>query len=206
MTQITASARMAGRIGALLVALLTIAAPARAAAIVFGLTVTDFLAPTNFNFAFSEPLSPDLSGMVDVTANFDVTLTDGGSDGVTFTGKHPGGWAFAGFSDLPGGTSLGVDFGPICVVPPGGATSPGGGTTTCSFSGSNTVAWPALEQKLTAYIFFGLTGLGDMAVVTGTLTAVPHVDRVPEPVSLGLLSVACAAFELRRRRRPASGS
>ncbi|NOT45473.1 MAG: PEP-CTERM sorting domain-containing protein [Acidobacteria bacterium] len=203
MTRLSASAAMAVRIGVFAAALSVIALPAGANTINFSTTVTDAGTPSDFALQFLDVGGAPLSGVVDVTASIEVTITDGGSDGASLTGLHPGGWIFSALAASPG-TSLGVDLGTNCVVPAGGVTSPGGGTKTCLFSGSTTVLWPILEQDLTAALWFGLSGSDDIGKVAGILTVVPQ--SVPEPLTASLLGVALAGFALRRRSLRARAS
>jgi hypothetical protein len=157
-------------------------------------TVSFTLAATNNtaapqNFAFGFGVFASLSGLVDVTDTISITITDNNRDGATMTGSP----IMSGLGQSSA-TNLGVDIGNSCTV------TAGTGSAVCTFSGSNTTLWQSGDNVLDARVVFTLSA-HDSIAITGDLTAVPHVESVPEPASLTLLGLGTVGLGFISRKK-----
>ena len=162
--------------------------------IAYGIAVTDYGAPSVFGFLFFTPIVPTGPGTV-VNGSLVGGFTDMTGDGVSIT---PTG-ALVQTSDLHfPATAMGVDVGPAFAAPagPAGALYPYG-----AFS-SGVIPGPVgLWTGLSVSAGFGLSGGGDIAVLTGFASV--ETAAVPEGsagwVGGAVLAGICA---LGRRFRP----
>jgi hypothetical protein len=177
------------RIGGVLLASLLSGGICHAATVSFNLSATNnTAAPLTLAFGFgTPPLS--LSGLMDVTDTISITITDNNRDGATMTGSP----IMSGLGQSSA-TNLGVDIGNSCTV------TAGTGSAVCTFSGSNTTLWQSGDNVLDARVVFTLSA-HDSIAITGDLTAVPHVESVPEPASLTLLGLGTVGLGFISRKK-----
>ncbi len=183
--------RLLGLLSAGLLATSTVAA---AQQIDYGVSVTDFGAPSQFAFGFTVPIAP-LSGLVSYSFSGYIELTDATGDGVSAATIAPTEfwrlevWNGSSFSlvDNVGGT----------------ATLTGEGTYNFAESGVFDCSAVGSCESLMLSFSFGLSGGGDMLVSGGTYALAPTV--VPEPGTLVLLGfgfAGVAGIGVSRRRQP----
>lgn len=156
----------------------------------YGISVTDFGAPSVFGFFFSTPIVP-VVGPNTVDASIAGALNDFTGNGVSITPTGPLLQSSTVSAPL---TAMGVDVGPAAVHGPG----PAGAFYTYGAFTAGPIAGPAgVWTSLSATLGFTLSGGGDIAVLTGFAQIVP----VPEPSSFALLGMGAAALALVVRKR-----
>ncbi len=166
--------------------------------IAWGIAVTDFGAPSSFAFLFSTPTVP-VSGNNTVEASIVGGLTDFTGDGVSLTPtvgtdvQH----SFVGNPMTP----MGVDVGSAYSTGPGipGSLYNYGAFMAGPIAGPGPGPWTQLQ----ANVDFGLSGNGDIAVLTGYASIVDNAPPIPEPATLLLLGGGLAGAGLLRRRKKA---
>jgi len=166
--------------------------------IAYGISVTDFGAPSSFSFTFTSPIVPTGSPNV-VTASLVGGLTDATGNGISMTPTQ---------ADLDGDgllelqtssvglggptTNMGVDVGPAFTAPPG---APGALHNYLStVAGPKPGPGPGPFDTISTTLAFGLSGDGDIASMTGFASI-----EVPEPGILGLV-LAGVPMLMRRRK------
>lgn len=172
--------------------------------IAYGITVTDFGAPSTFTFTFTTPIVPT-AGVV--TGSVSGGLTDVTGNGVSITPSvalgDPDGDTIAelqvnevGVGGPPVFTNMGVDVGGAMSFGPGvpGANHVYGPFTTGPIAGPAGV-WTSLQSR----VEFTLSGGGDIASLTG------FASIVPEPSTMALSAIAAMTIlgriALRRRKK-----
>jgi hypothetical protein len=154
----------------------------------FSIAVTDTGAASQFTLSFNIPISPSLVGPQEVRSTLSVTLTDGGTDGITITqGINPI------MANLVGTCSAGVDIGT---------------TSSASASFGSNVFSPApagipgvgCDSGMSVIIDFTGSGNGDQYGITG-LFEVRNASNVPEPATVGLFAFGLAGLGFSRRKR-----
>jgi hypothetical protein len=159
----------------------------------YGLSVTDFGAPSNFVLLFSTPIVP--TGVPnDVFSSLVGGLTDStGTDGVSLV-PFGGPLVQVASLGLPA-TNMGVDIGSAVSDPATGfpsSTSVYGPFSAGPIPGPGPGPW----TTLTVTTSFTFSGNGDIAALTGSATIIPIPSpALASPAALFLLS------HLRRRRR-----
>jgi hypothetical protein len=162
----------------------------------YGISVTDFGAPTTFTFMFTLPIiatGPSLS----VSASMSATVTDGGDGVVGIAPVAPETTLQQSFVSPDAGFTLvnaGVDVGPgSAAIPLTGI--PGSGLHGPFASGP--LAGPAITADfLKITLAFTGTGDGDVYTINGGMV----VNAVPEPGTLSLLAVGLGGALVARRR------
>lgn len=162
--------------------------------IAYGIAAIDLGAPSLFGFFFFTPIVPTGSPNT-VTASIVGGLTDFTGDGIAIV-PTIGGTLQRSYVTAPA-TSMGVDVGPGFAA---GAGPPGsfyayGPHVAGPMAGPGPGPWTGLGVDLT----FGLSGGGDIAVLTGFAS----INAVPEPATLSLFGLglgAIGALAFRRRR------
>jgi hypothetical protein len=161
----------------------------------WGVTVTDFGAPSNFNFLFNTPIAVG-PGPTTVNASVSGGITDSNNNGVTITPNLADSdldtFSELAVATLDGATNMGVDVGLAqSAGPPSGAYSYGA-------YGAGPQPGPAGPfSTLSVTVGFGLSGGGDIASLTGFAQIVPEPGSVVLFV-MGLLGLGL--FAHRRRR------
>ena len=156
----------------------------------YGISVSDFGAPSVFGFFFSTPIVP-VVGANTVDASVAGALNDFTGNGVSITPTGP--LLQLSTVGLPT-TSMGVDVGPAAAFGAG----PAGAFYTYGAFASGVIPGPVgAWTVLSTSIGFTLSGGGDIVVLTGFAEILP----VPEPSSMALLGMGVAAFALMARRR-----
>jgi hypothetical protein len=156
----------------------------------YGISVTDFGAPSVFGFFFSTPIVP-VVGPNTVDASIAGALNDFTGNGVSITPTGP--LLQSSTVSLPL-TSMGVDVGPAAAYGPG---APGAFYTYGAFAAGPIPGPVGAWTTLSATLGFTLSGGGDIAVLTGFAQIVP----IPEPSSFALLGMGAAALAFVARRR-----
>lgn len=167
--------------------------------IAYGIAVTDFGAPSSFQFLFSSPIVPTAAPTV-VDASITGGLTDATGNGVSIT-------PLAILGDPDGDTipevqiattgnpaqNMGVDvgLGQIHAAGPAGANYPYGPYFDGPQAGPALGPYTMLELR----VGFTLSGSGDIAALTGF----GQINTVPEPISASFLLLG--AMLLNRRAR-----
>jgi hypothetical protein len=164
----------------------------------YGITVTDFGAPSTFGFFFSTPIAVG-PGPTTVNASVSGSLGDFTGNGVSITPTLADADG-DGFAELqvntvgPPTTNMGVDVGLANVH---GAAPP----TTYPLGPYNAGPQPGPAgpwSTLDMTVGFMLSGGGD----TATLNGLAQIVNVPEPSSfvLGLIGIVGLAWHIRRRK------
>lgn len=168
--------------------------------IAYGLTVTDFGAPSSFSFSVTSPIilgpGPTLTrgsvvgGLTDATGNgVTITPTSADSDG-------DGAMELQTSSVGLPSANMGVDVGGTVSGGPG----PAGSIYTYGSFAAGPLAGPAGPRTtMTVLAAFSLSGGGDIAALTGFTEITP----IPEPSTIALaslLAIGCVGFVRARRR------
>lgn len=165
--------------------------------IAYGITVTDFGAPTSFSFGFFTPIVPTGSPN-DVSAWVVGELLDDRGDGVSLTPTAP--WLQVNDLLVPV-TNMGVDVGAAASHPagPAGAIYPYGAYALGPLPGPGPGPWTGLSVNTS----FLLSGGNDRFELTGSAIIVESSGVVPEPgtvLGAGVLCLGIVAGAIRRRR------
>ena len=159
--------------------------------IAYGISVTDFGAPSVFGFIFSTPIVPTGSPNV-VTASVVGGLTDFTGNGVTMTPTGP----FLQVADvLAPATNMGVDVGLgfIAAAGPPGSFYGYGPYGSGPLAGPGPGPWTTLRTTTS----FSLSGGGDIFSLTGFAS----INEIPEPSTIALtLLGGLGVYGLFRRR------
>jgi hypothetical protein len=165
----------------------------------YGISVTDFGAPSSFSFTFTSPIVPTGSPNF-VTGSLVGGLTDNTGDGISMTPTQvdmdSDSLLEMQTSGVIGGgpvTNMGVDTGPVFSAPPG----PPGALHNYLASVAGPLLGPSgTWDTLTTTLAFQGSGNGDIYSMTGFSS----IEAVPEPGVMGLVTVAVGMLGRRRRR------
>lgn len=165
--------------------------------ILYGISVTDFGAPSAFGFFFASPIVPTGTPNT-VRSSLSGALTDATGNGVSITPTLPDVDGDSLFelqtSDLTAPvTNMGIDVGAGFTSGPGpsGALFVLGPFSVGPVAGPGPGPWTGLQATLG----FTLSGGNDVASINGFVEILP----IPEPSSLALAAIVAAAALVRRR-------
>jgi hypothetical protein len=156
----------------------------------WGVTVTDFGAPSIFGFFFTTPIIVG-PGPTTVDASVSGGLTDFTGNGVAITPTGP--LLAISTVGLPT-TSMGVDVGPAVGFGPGPPGAHSYGLHTAGPMPGPAGPWSVLSVT----VGFSLSGGADVASLTGFSQIVPEPSSVVMMVMSGLGLLICARFRRRR--------
>jgi PEP-CTERM motif len=166
--------------------------------ITYGITVTDFGAPSAFSFFFTSPMVP-IGTNNSVNASLSGALNDASGNGVSITPTQADADGDTVIelqtSDVTApATNMGVDVGTALAFGPGapGAFYPFGPFAAGPQPGPGPGFWTGLQ----ATVAFTLSGGSDTAVLTGRA----EIVQVPEPASFALAALAAIGALAYRRR------
>jgi len=163
--------------------------------IAYGIAVVDFGAPSVFGFSFVVPTVSIGSPNV-VNASIAGGLTDFSGDGVSM--NPIGANIQSSWVGMPL-TNMGVDVGPAFA---GGTGIPGAFFSYGPYvGGPQPGPGPGPWTLLGVDAFFGLSGNGDIAALTGFSSIEESTAPVPEPASLLLLGTGLIGAAVLRKRR-----
>ena len=157
----------------------------------YGLAVTDFGAPSVFGFSFFTPIVSD--AYTHAATSIDILLNGADGTSVSIAPVAPATklQTSAAGTPLPG-TPLGIDVGAACS---------GSGLVVCPGETAETFFAPTTYAGLAVAVAFELSGGGDSAAITGSLTLDKATQQVPEPGTLLLLGAGIVALFRRHARR-----